>query len=165
MRKEILMVLALAVLSLLVIGCSKESAQPTGGVVVDTISEEATSKTVTQPETVVVTEPEYTSSNIVETSSTETAEGVKEFAITAKSWEFLPSEIRVNKGDKVKLTVTSADVAHGFALAEFGIKETIQSGETKTIEFVADMKGTFIYFCSVPCGAGHIKMKGKFVVE
>src|SRR3989344_898751 len=163
MRKEILMVLALAILSLLVIGCSKESTQPTGGVVVDTISEDATSETVTQPETVVVTEPEYTSSNIVQTLPT--AAGVKEFAITAKSWEFLPSEIQVNKGDKVKFTITSEDIAHGFAIAEFGIKEKIEGGETKTIEFVADKKGTFIYYCSVPCGAGHIKMKGKFVVE
>ena len=91
--------------------------------------------------------------------------GVKEFDITAKKFEFIPSAITVNKGDKVKLNVKSIDVAHGFSISEFKINENIKPGVTKTIEFAADKAGEFTFFCSVYCGTGHKSMKGKLIVE
>jgi cytochrome c oxidase subunit 2 len=89
----------------------------------------------------------------------------KEFVISAKQWSFSPSSIKVKKGDRVVLKVTSTDVAHGFSLAQFGINETLEPGKTKTIEFVADKVGTFTFSCSVPCGAGHKAMSGTLIVE
>lgn len=90
---------------------------------------------------------------------------VKEFIMTAKQWEFVPSTIEVNQGDTVKLKVTSTDVTHGFALSEFGINERLSPGKTVEIEFVADKKGTFGFFCSVPCGRGHGGMRGQLIVN
>ena len=95
----------------------------------------------------------------------EVEEGVKEFDITLKQWEFNPAEIVVKKGDKVKLTLTSEDVAHGFAIGEYKINEKVEPGETKVIEFDATMSGKFLYYCSVPCGSGHSTMKGWLTVE
>ena len=92
-------------------------------------------------------------------------ESVKEFSITAKQWEFIPNEITVNEGDIVKLSIESVDVNHGISLREFGVNEFLSPGNTVNIEFVADKKGEFTFFCNVQCGAGHTSMRGKLIVE
>jgi len=90
---------------------------------------------------------------------------VKEFKMTAKQFAFDPATIEVNKGDKVRLVVTSTDVPHGIAIPEYGINERLDVGKPVTIEFTADKQGTFTAFCSVICGAGHKDMKGKIIVK
>lgn len=86
------------------------------------------------------------------------------FNITARQFAFEPSTLSVNRGDTVIINVTSTDVAHGLAIDEYGINETINGGETKQIKFVADKTGEFILYCSVMCGAGHRDMTGKLIV-
>src|SRR3989338_8046768 len=93
------------------------------------------------------------------------SEEVKEFKITAKQFQFEPSTIEVNKGDTVKLIVTSADVPHGISIPEYGINERLDPGKPVTIEFKAEKEGTFTAFCSVFCGSGHSNMKGKIIVR
>jgi len=90
---------------------------------------------------------------------------VKEFKITAKQFQFTPSTIEVNKGDKVRLIITSTDVPHGFSIPEYKINERLDPGKPVTIEFTADKQGTFTSFCSVFCGSGHSNMKGKLIVK
>lgn len=93
-------------------------------------------------------------------------EGVEiEIDMTAKQFEFEPSTITVNKGDTVKLTITSLDVAHGFSLSEFNIDERIEPGQPTKIEFVADKTGTFPFECSIFCGSGHGHMEGTLIVQ
>ena len=96
-------------------------------------------------------------------------ENFKEFTIRASNWKFDPSEIRVNEGDKVILHIIGDDngagEGHGFSLTEFEINKEITEGETTTVEFVADKKGTFEFFCSVICGEGHREMRGQLIVE
>ena len=89
----------------------------------------------------------------------------KTFTITAFQFEFEPSVINVDLGDQVTIDITSTDVVHGFSLPTFGIKERLEPGETITVEFVADKKGVFPFFCSVQCGEGHGGMKGTLVVN
>lgn len=93
------------------------------------------------------------------------ADDVKEFRITAKQFSFEPGTIEVNKGDKVRLIVTSIDVPHGFAVREYGINERLDVGKPVIIEFTADKEGTFTAFCSVFCGSGHSNMKGQLIVR
>lgn len=90
---------------------------------------------------------------------------VKEFNVTAKRFEFVPSTITVNKGDQVVLHITSIDVEHGFSLATYDIIETLPVGVKKTIRFTADRTGEFNFFCSVFCGSGHSDMRGKLIVN
>lgn len=90
---------------------------------------------------------------------------IKEFRITASQFSFNPPVIEVNKGDKVRLIVTSADVPHGISISEYGINERLNPGEPATIEFTADKEGNFTAFCSVFCGSGHSNMKGKIIVK
>lgn len=90
---------------------------------------------------------------------------VKEFTMTAKNWAFEPSTITVNKGDKVRIKITSVDVEHGFALPDFNVDVDLQPGQTQTVEFVADKTGTFSFRCSIPCGEGHREMRGVLIVK
>lgn len=71
---------------------------------------------------------------------------IKEFRMTAKRFEFEPSTIEVNKGDKVRLIVTSTDVPHGISIPEYSINERLDPGKPVTIEFTADKQGTFTAF-------------------
>jgi cytochrome c oxidase subunit II len=93
------------------------------------------------------------------------AEGVREITMTAKKYEFSPSEIKVHVGDKVKLVITALDHKHGFQLEAFKIDTELPKGEATTIEFTADQAGTFPFKCSKFCGFGHGKMKGELIVE
>lgn len=90
---------------------------------------------------------------------------VKSFTMEAKQFEFIPSIITVNEGDLVKLAVTSSDVDHGLAIPAFGVREALSPGKLVNVEFVADKKGTFEFFCSVSCGSGHGGMRGTLVVK
>jgi cytochrome c oxidase subunit 2 len=89
----------------------------------------------------------------------------KEFTITAKSWAFDPAVITVKQGDKVKLKIKSIDITHGFALPDFNVIIDLVPNKEETVEFTADKKGEFTFFCSFLCGEGHKDMKGKLVVE
>lgn len=90
---------------------------------------------------------------------------IKEFDMIAKQWEFVPNTIEVNLGDKVGLHIENVDVAHGFALPDFGINEILEPNKEVYVEFIADKIGTFTFDCSVPCGKGHSGMKGQLVVK
>jgi len=91
---------------------------------------------------------------------------VKELKIEAYNFGFrVLNDVKINKGDTVKLTVTSAEGTHGFAMPDFNINlAPIAPGDVKTATFVADKSGTFTYFCNVPCGPGHSSMRGTLTV-
>ena len=89
----------------------------------------------------------------------------KEFDVEASNWQFEPSNMEVNQGDKVILNVQSIDTYHGIYLGEFNVNEQLPPGETVRIEFIADKKGVFSFFCSIPCGHGHSSMGGQLVVN
>jgi len=75
---------------------------------------------------------------------------VKEFKLEAVNFSFSEKEIRVKKGDTVRITVVNAGGFHDWVLDEFELAtERLQAGESQTIEFVADKEGEFEYYCSV----------------
>ena len=89
---------------------------------------------------------------------------VVEINMTARQFEFVPSQIKVKNGTLVRIKIRSEDVLHGFAIDEFGVNKQVGQSET-VIEFVADKTGTFTFYCSVYCGVGHSNMRGTLVVE
>ncbi|MFN7991724.1 MAG: cupredoxin domain-containing protein [Candidatus Micrarchaeia archaeon] len=88
-----------------------------------------------------------------------------EINMTVKQFGYSPSVINVQKGDHVKLTITSLDVAHGFSLPDFNVNAQIPAGKTAVVEFDADKAGTFEFRCSVFCGSGHGDVKGTLIVK
>jgi len=99
------------------------------------------------------------------TTTTTALNPVKEFSMIAKKWQFDPSTINVKQGDKVRLKIKSIDVTHGFSLLDFNVNENLAPEKEVVVEFIADKKGEFSFFCSVFCGEGHSGMKGKLIVE
>lgn len=75
---------------------------------------------------------------------------VKTFTVTGQNFSFSPSEIKVNKGDTVKIIFQNSGGFHDFVLDEFNVKTaSIPSGQSATLQFVADKTGSFQYYCSV----------------
>lgn len=98
-------------------------------------------------------------------SGTQGSGELREFTVTARRFSFNPDPIEVNIGDTVRITITSQDVAHGFALDEFGVNAFLRPGIASSVEFVADRAGTFRFYCTVPCGSGHSGMLGRLIVK
>ena len=123
----------------------------------------------TQQETTSTTLPQVkvinTGNNNANENSQAANTNVVQVDMAAKKFEFDPSTITVNKGDKVKIKITSTDVNHGFAIPEYGISQKVDVGKTETIEFIADKSGEFTFFCNVFCGSGHKEMKGTLIVK
>ena len=94
-----------------------------------------------------------------------TSSEIHEVTMTAKNYEFDPGVVTVKKGDKVRLIITATDRDHGIKVEAFNIDQVLKKGNPTTIEFTTDKAGTFEFKCSVYCGMGHRKMKGKLVVE
>ncbi len=104
---------------------------------------------------------EYTGSTVIEP--------VKEFTIFAEKWEFVPKEITVKKGDKVKLNLLTSDKEENFTfkLSRYMYNDiiVIEPNKTSSYKFNAYESGIFVYRCETPCGYGKNLMVGKLIVE
>jgi len=94
-----------------------------------------------------------------------TQTNVNEIKMTAKKYEFNPSQIKIKQGEHVRLVITAIDHDHGFKLEAFHINQELKKGKPVAVEFTADHAGTFPFECSKFCGLGHKRMKGELVVE
>lgn len=75
----------------------------------------------------------------------------KVIKITAGNYYYSIKEIKVKKGDRVKINLTVIGGTHNFVIDEFNVEsDLISGGDTTTVEFVADKVGTFVYYCSMP---------------
>jgi len=90
---------------------------------------------------------------------------VKTFDISAKPFEFSMKEIRVKKGNKIRINLTSTAGMHDWVIDEFSARtKIIQAEQSDSVEFIADKSGTFEYYCSVPTHRQQ-GMVGKLIVE
>ncbi len=90
---------------------------------------------------------------------------VREIALTATRYRFTPSQIEVNKGDTVRLTIRAHDVTHGFGIPDLGVDVVVDPDvDPVTVEFVADTPGRYRFACTFVCGNGHGDMQGVLTV-
>ena len=102
--------------------------------------------------------------------------------VTAKNYEFSPDEIRVKKGEKVRLKVHSTDEDHGIKIELYpeGNKERstpglvfdnpqdngkVEKGKDQVLDFVAQQVGTYEFKCAKLCGIQHGGMMVKLIDE
>jgi cytochrome c oxidase subunit II len=88
----------------------------------------------------------------------------REIRITARRYEFSPKTIRLTKGERVRLVITSEDEERGFAIKDFGIEQEIKAQQTKVIELTPEKEGRFEFWCSSTAGEGHYNMAGELIV-
>lgn len=114
------------------------------------------------PEASVVTSP---SPSPAAKASPTPASTVKIFTVIGKPFSFNLSEIKVKKGDTVKIVFNNTEGLHDWVVDEFNAHTPrIQAGQSATIQFVADKAGTFEYYCSV--GDHRAKgMRGSLIVQ
>jgi nitrous oxide reductase len=106
------------------------------------------------------------------TPVTEIKSNVKEFKMT--SWmdnidgkmaaHFSLKEIRVKKGDKVRIIITNTAGNHDFVLDEYKLNLETPLNKPVIVEFTADKVGTFEYYCS-KYNHRAIGQKGNLIVE
>jgi len=90
---------------------------------------------------------------------------IKTFEVTGESFKFSPVELRVSRGDTVKINFKNVQGFHDFVIDEFAVKTPqINAEESASLEFIADKAGIFEYYCSV---GNHraMGMVGKLIVE
>lgn len=82
---------------------------------------------------------------------------------------YTPERVEIKQGDHVIWHLTNIertrDATHGFALSGYNINLSLEPGETQTVEFDANMAGTFAYYCTEFCSALHLEMVGYFLVQ
>jgi len=74
------------------------------------------------------------------------------------------NELHVPVGQPIKLTMTSEDVIHDFAVPAFRVKKDVVPGMYTTLWFQATKTGRYHLFCDQYCGANHSLMKGEVIV-
>lgn len=95
------------------------------------------------------------------------SETTREITLHAQTFEYTPRTIRVNQGDRVKITLIADDVTHGMVIETYGVELEAEPRQdpAPSVEFVADKTGLFRYRCTVVCGPLHPFMQGELVVE
>ncbi|OGG60084.1 hypothetical protein A2765_03140 [Candidatus Kaiserbacteria bacterium RIFCSPHIGHO2_01_FULL_56_24] len=70
--------------------------------------------------------------------------------LTGKNFSFSQAEIRVKKGERVKIEFTSEQGFHDWVVDAFDARtEMVNTGDSTSVEFVADKSGSFEYYCSI----------------
>ncbi len=89
--------------------------------------------------------------------------------VTGENFKFVVGgkdnpDIFVKYGDKVRIEFTSTSGFHDWVVDELNARtERVRPGTPTAVEFIADKKGTFEYYCSVESHRAE-GMKGKLVV-
>lgn len=92
-------------------------------------------------------------------------EPVRVVDITAKRFQFTPSEVTLRRGEKVKLVLRSEDAVHGFFSRALGIDTEIRPAAPTEVVLTPQVAGRFLTICHHFCGSGHGNMNLTFVVE
>ena len=84
----------------------------------------------------------------------------KVIQVTARKFEFTPSEIELKLGEPVVLELATEDVHMGFDAPELGLHADLVPGKTVRLPFTPGKAGKFEFACDVFCGSGHEDMGG-----
>ena len=87
-----------------------------------------------------------------------------EIHLTARKFDYSPSEIVVKKGEPVAIEIVSLDRRHGFTVPELKIRSDAKPGQNTIVRFTPEKAGRFDFHCDVFCGSGHESMTGTLVV-
>jgi cytochrome c oxidase subunit 2 len=88
-----------------------------------------------------------------------------EWTVVARRYAFTPSRIEVKYGDCVKIAVRTEDIAHSFTIDEYRISKRIAPGRPACIEFRADRRGCFTFYCNLTAEEGCRYMRGTLIVD
>ena len=85
--------------------------------------------------------------------------------IIARRYAFKPSTIQICAGKPVILRFKSVDTNHGFQIKKLKINVKLKKKKMVTVKLKVDKPGVYYFRCSVYCGKGHKRMRGKLIVR
>ena len=88
---------------------------------------------------------------------------MRQFEVSANGGVFTPSKISVRKGDTVRINIASIDKDYDFVLPDFGMKQIINKGTQRIVEFQATNEGQYVYYCE-KCGGIDSNAKGTITI-
>ena len=94
----------------------------------------------------------------------ETQPAERVIRISARKFEFTPSEITLRKDEPVVLELTATDEIMGFKCTALDVRTDIVPGKVVRLRIVPARAGKFTFFCDVFCGEGHEDMDGTITV-
>lgn len=92
------------------------------------------------------------------------AVGAKIVKISAKKFEYVPSEIVLKRGVPTILQITSEDRMHGFNVPSLSVRADVVPGRITEVPINPQKSGDYDFFCDIFCGSGHEAMGGKIKV-
>jgi heme/copper-type cytochrome/quinol oxidase subunit 2 len=82
--------------------------------------------------------------------------------VTISKAGFKPETIRLRKGDTTRLSLTTADDEHCFAVDALRIERRVRPGRTTSLEITPDRAGSFpVYCCLEP---ENTRLRGRLLV-
>jgi cytochrome c oxidase subunit 2 len=91
--------------------------------------------------------------------------GASEHTIVGDAFTFAPPRLVVHAGDAVTITFIAKDRPHSFTIDAYRISRRAIPGKNAVIEFCADRRGTFTYYCNLTEDPRCRGMKGELVVQ
>jgi cytochrome c oxidase subunit 2 len=95
----------------------------------------------------------------------ELEDGTIEIRIVATMFAFVPNEIHVPAGRRVRFRLTSSDVTHGFGVARTNVNTMLVPGYISQLTTTFATPGDYLIVCNEFCGNGHHAMHGRLIVE
>ncbi|WP_068785906.1 cupredoxin domain-containing protein [Paenibacillus phocaensis] len=86
---------------------------------------------------------------------------VQSFTVHASSSGYDLTEIKVKRGDTVRIALKNTQGMHSLKIK--GYNKEVRGG--KSITFTADQAGSFEFSCNISCGKNHKVMKGVLIVK
>jgi plastocyanin len=90
---------------------------------------------------------------------------VRIIELDAFDFAYSQEEIRVEQGERIRIVIRNTQGTHDFNIDEFNVhSEIIPEGTAISVEFLADRRGEFAYYCSI---GNHraMGMEGMLIVE
>jgi len=92
-------------------------------------------------------------------------EAAREVVVTATEYAFTPSELTVDLGESVNLTLKNeGEIPHDLVIPDLGVRVAARPGQQATTGIVAEEAGTFDFLCTYP-GHAESGMTGILLVR
>jgi len=85
--------------------------------------------------------------------------------MTARRFQYEPSEIPLKAGERVVVVIKSVDFTHGMNIPDLKQRLDLVPGKVTRLELHPQAPGEIEFVCDNFCGDGHEQMHGKFVVS
>lgn len=110
--------------------------------------------------------PQAQDANAVDPDMIQLADGeVQILEVEGGSFYYKPNELRIKKGQPVKIVFNSKDMMHDLVIDELNVRTPVtKGGTTSEVTFTADKAGTFEFYCSVGQHRAQGQV-GKIIVE